>query len=309
MVGDVSGDGLPDIYVGNGSPQGGVADQFYISVAGTDTLTFVDGTSLIDFPATTPPGFPAPSYPYRTHGTAFVDVDNDGSLEIAVANGGPHSNNSDYEEPDRLFTLQSASPYKWFKVRPIGDGVTVAKDAVGTKIALRVSNGSGNEWSVYRTLYAGSAFSAQNGFVLHFGLADADTIKSMTVRWPNGSQTTIEGGLILNTSVTISMDNPTGVDIATGDKPQTETGFKLHNCYPNPFNPTTTITYQLPVDAHVTLVVSDIMGREVAMLVNEQEQAGSRSVTFDASKLASGVYFYRLQVRDFVETKKLVLMK
>jgi hypothetical protein len=85
--------------------------------------------------------------------------------------------------------------------------------------------------------------------------------------------------------------------------------FGLSQNYPNPFNPTTTISYQLPVDAHVTLVVSDIMGREVATLVNGQEEAGYKSVTFDASHLASGIYLYRLQAGNFVESKKLMLMK
>ncbi len=85
--------------------------------------------------------------------------------------------------------------------------------------------------------------------------------------------------------------------------------FDLSQNYPNPFNPVTTISYQVPVDAHVSLIVTDIMGREVATLVNEQHEAGYKSVTFDASNLASGLYFYRLQAGDFVKVKKLMLMK
>ena len=85
--------------------------------------------------------------------------------------------------------------------------------------------------------------------------------------------------------------------------------FGLSQNYPNPFNPVTTISYQLPDDAHVTLVVSDVMGREVATLVNGQEEAGHKSVRFDASNLASGIYFYRLQAGIFVESRKLMLMK
>jgi hypothetical protein len=79
--------------------------------------------------------------------------------------------------------------------------------------------------------------------------------------------------------------------------------------YPNPFNPVTTISYVLPVNTHVTLTISDVVGREVARLVDGSEGAGYKSVTFDGSNLASGIYFYRLQAGSFVETKRMILMK
>ncbi len=87
--------------------------------------------------------------------------------------------------------------------------------------------------------------------------------------------------------------------------------FQLNNNYPNPFNPTTTISYQIPsaTGGRVTLKVYDTLGREVALLVNEKQAAGTHAVTFDGSRLASGVYFYRLATGSFVDTKKLVLIK
>jgi len=84
---------------------------------------------------------------------------------------------------------------------------------------------------------------------------------------------------------------------------------KLLGSYPNPFNPVTTISYQLPLDVHVTLTVSDVVGREVARLVDGPQEAGYKSAIFDASALASGIYFYQLQAGNFVETRKLILMK
>jgi hypothetical protein len=75
------------------------------------------------------------------------------------------------------------------------------------------------------------------------------------------------------------------------------TVYKLSQNYPNPFNPTTTIEYQLPVDGHVSLKVYDLLGREVATLLNEEQQADYYGVEFDASRFASGVYFYRLDAR------------
>ncbi len=85
--------------------------------------------------------------------------------------------------------------------------------------------------------------------------------------------------------------------------------FRLSQNYPNPFNPNTMIEYQLPRQSHVTLRVYDVLGREVATLVNRLEAPGHKSVIFDASRFASGVYYYRLQAGNFIETKKLVLLK
>ena len=87
------------------------------------------------------------------------------------------------------------------------------------------------------------------------------------------------------------------------------TNFRLQQNYPNPFNPTTTLNYSVPKTGLVTLKVCDILGREVAALVNEQKTSGKYEVQFNASNLTSGVYFYRLQAGIFVDTKKMILLK
>jgi predicted secreted protein len=79
--------------------------------------------------------------------------------------------------------------------------------------------------------------------------------------------------------------------------------------YPNPFNPSTQITFDLPKASHVTLGVFDLLGREVGILTDEAYPAGTHSATFDGSNLSSGIYFYRLQAGDFVQAKKMVLLK
>ena len=88
-------------------------------------------------------------------------------------------------------------------------------------------------------------------------------------------------------------------------------GFSLEQNYPNPFNPSTNITYNLADREFVTLKVYDLLGNEVATLVNEEKQAGSYNVPFSMNnlKLSSGTYFYRLQAGNFVETKKMILLK
>jgi hypothetical protein len=99
---------------------------------------------------------------------------------------------------------------------------------------------------------------------------------------------------------------PFATSVSEGEIPVT---FALKQNYPNPFNPSTTISYQIRTQSFVTLKVFDFLGREVATLVNSVEQPGYKSVNFNADNLASGVYYYRLQAGDFIETRKLVLLR
>ncbi len=87
------------------------------------------------------------------------------------------------------------------------------------------------------------------------------------------------------------------------------TGYSLGQNYPNPFNPKTVIRFQLSVNSFTSLKVYDLLGREVASLVNEQLQPGTYEVDWDASNYPSGVYFYKIVAGDFVETKKMILIK
>ena len=85
--------------------------------------------------------------------------------------------------------------------------------------------------------------------------------------------------------------------------------YSLHQNYPNPFNPSTKIKFDIPDGTQVKLIVYDILGREVAELVNINLLAGTYEYTFDGSALSSGVYFYSLEVGDFKETKRMLLIK
>jgi 2',3'-cyclic-nucleotide 2'-phosphodiesterase (5'-nucleotidase family) len=85
--------------------------------------------------------------------------------------------------------------------------------------------------------------------------------------------------------------------------------FRLFDNYPNPFNPVTTIKYEIPVSGLVTIKVYNSIGQEVAALVNEMQQAGLRTINWNASNMPSGVYFYRLSVSGFSESKKMMLVK
>jgi hypothetical protein len=85
--------------------------------------------------------------------------------------------------------------------------------------------------------------------------------------------------------------------------------FQLYQNYPNPFNPITKIKYDIIKAQDVIVSVYDILGREIAILVNEQQRPGSYEVKWEASNFSSGIYFYRLNTTDYVDTKKLILLK
>ena len=110
----------------------------------------------------------------------------------------------------------------------------------------------------------------------------------------------VTGGTISRTPIT------TGVEEFESSLP---TQYALQQNYPNPFNPATTIEYSIPQQSPVTVKIFDLLGREVAVLVNEEKDAGRYSVQWNAAAMPSGIYFYRLQTGQFTEAKRMILMK
>ncbi|MGE5401795.1 MAG: T9SS type A sorting domain-containing protein [Ignavibacteriales bacterium] len=105
----------------------------------------------------------------------------------------------------------------------------------------------------------------------------------------------------------LSVTNSSVTDVAETKAAPSE--YKLDQNYPNPFNPSTKIAYSIPQNSFVTLKVFDVLGKEVATLVNETKNAGNYEATFDASKLTSGMYIYELKTNNFVQNKKMMLVK
>lgn len=99
---------------------------------------------------------------------------------------------------------------------------------------------------------------------------------------------------------------PTGVEELENGVPKF---YNLSQNFPNPFNPSTTIKFQIPKDGFVTLKIYDVLGKEIATLVNEEEASGNYKVDFNASQLSSGIYFYRIQAGEFSQTKKMILLR
>jgi hypothetical protein len=162
-------------------------------------------------------------------------------------------------------------------------------------------------WTADQYLFNGTAAQTTGIFM-------PATVNIVTIDNPAGvtsSQSLTIDTLIL-VSGTLSGPYTAGTTITT-DVPEVEIGmpreFSMQQNYPNPFNPTTTIGYGLPALGYVDLRVYDLLGREVAVLVNGVREAGSYSVQFDAAGLSSGLYFYRLSAGTFSETKKMLLTR
>lgn len=111
--------------------------------------------------------------------------------------------------------------------------------------------------------------------------------------------------LSAETEIEIIVNNITNI----GSQTKTPFEYKLHEAYPNPFNPVTKINYEIPERRSVTIKVSDILGRDIKTLVNKELEAGKHTVSFDGSNLSSGLYFVIMKAGKFVKVKKVLLMK
>jgi len=114
-----------------------------------------------------------------------------------------------------------------------------------------------------------------------------------------------EPHLSMGMTGTIIVQNPVGVQ----DDDIVVDHFELEQNFPNPFNPSTRIRYSVPNASFISLKVYDVLGNEVAIIVNEEKPAGDYQLNFDASTLTGGVYFYQLISNSFVDTKKMILLK
>lgn len=161
-----------------------------------------------------------------------------------------------------------------------------------------------NDWSLYRKRngFSGGSFGAE-----YYSLTQGIGLDSVFVSLIDAFDAHIDlKGCVVDGTV---YGDTTLTDIDGCPEPLLPSHFSLEQNFPNPFNPTTKITWQSPVTAHQTLKVYDVLGNEVATLVDEFRNAGIYEIDFDASRLSSGVYFYQLKAGDFIGTKKMLLVK
>ena len=259
-------------------------------------LSSIDGRTL-----------PAATVPLSGRAMAFSTA---GDLYIGTANG--YLCQVDVSSGDTTLVGRSSySKYSAFAFHP-ATGELWAGDLGGTKDSiLKVDPATGRATAVGRTgdgqMTASLAFDGAGNL---FALKGSQTQKTRLVIIDQSSGA---GTLIDTTSVegivAIAMWSTPTTDIRPQPVADVPGSFKLEQNYPNPFNPSTTITYELPRASMVRLHVYDMLGREVGALVNERKGAGVHEVRFDGSNYASGVYVYRLTAGDFVQSRKLMILR
>ena len=133
--------------------------------------------------------------------------------------------------------------------------------------------------------------------------------QGISVSLSSDGNTAIVGGPTDNGEAGAAWVYTRGASSVRGQSGQVPQQFGLEQNYPNPFNPTTTFSFNIPHSTFVILKIYNVLGREVATLVNENRAAGRYKTQWDATGVASGLYFYRLEAGEFVETRKLALLR
>jgi hypothetical protein len=169
-----------------------------------------------------------------------------------------------------------------------------------TSLAISGNNifaGTGSRWGggIFLSTDNGSSWNAVNN-----GLTDLYVL-SLAISGNNIFAGTSSSGVWRR-----PLSEMTAVE---SNKDNLATEFALEQNYPNPFNPSTKIKYSIPQSSNVVIKVFDILGNEIETLVNEEKPAGTYEITWNATNLPSGVYFYQLKAGDFVQTNKMILLK
>ena len=201
QLGDVNLDGFPDVFMGNGHSSTPDFNRLFVQTQAV--MQDVDGlgevvvprfenwSELINFRPTFSEHVLPIAPPYRSHGSAFGDFDGDGIPELSVHNGGPEK--FFHEEPNRLFKFELPDP-RFLRVHFEVESDDINRDAVGTYVVATVQRDADQKiWKIHRDSMAGTGFGAQNELDLVLGLADADTVLSLDVTWPDGEFETFDG--------------------------------------------------------------------------------------------------------------------
>ncbi|GAB4289615.1 MAG: VCBS repeat-containing protein [Ignavibacteriaceae bacterium] len=237
-----------------------------------------------------------------SYGNALGDFNNDGYVDIAILNANGTKTS---------LWKNGGGENNWIKI--LLQGTSSNRDGIGSVIEVFVGG-----QKLYRTTHSEISYQSQNSFTNTIGVGSSTSIDSIRITWPSG---TVD--LLTNVAVNQLLNIVEGTSAEayqTSLKKLTALpeSFELSQNFPNPFNPSTTINYQLPNDSHVKVELFNINGEKIADLINSNQSAGYYSFQFDAGKirngLVSGIYLYRMTVvqsdgKLYTDLKKMVLLK
>lgn len=219
---------------------------------------------------------------------SWGDYTNDGFLDLYLNNNGSEN---------RLYR-NSGNSNKWIELKLTGTNSN--RSAIGARV--RIKTGLKNQ---IREVEGGSGGKGMNSLPLEFGIGQSNIIDSLIVSWPSGLVQRF-ANVTPNVIYALTEGQPLAINISSGIIPES---YSLSQNYPNPFNPSTIIKYGIANNSFVTLKVFDLLGKEIAVLVNEKKTAGYYETEFRAENIPSGVYFYTLKTDSYTETKKMIFLK
>lgn len=273
----------PDDYLYAGNTQGQVYKSIDPSTANilNKKLTNLNIPVSHIQPAVSTINFSPPGR--KTNNTALQNIN---SVQITI-NEVIHSRTGDL-----TFTLEHLGVTQTVIIEVGGDGQNFSNTILGDDNSTLISAGT-PPFTGY--------FKPENPLNVFNGM---DAYGDWTLTITDGN--TGNDGTVNSWSLIITLDSPTDVE---SEYELIADDFVLHQNYPNPFNPVTTIRYSIPQISFVTIKVYDLLGREVAVLVNEEKSAGIYQIEFSGNELSSGIYYYSIKAGEHLETKKMILLK
>lgn len=273
-------DGLLDLYVVNGNLGNNYPNRLYRNTGGGifEDISAGSGTDNLT----------------EARGLVVADFTNNGRLDMVVAN---------WREPaDIYFNMTEGGNY--LKVNLVGTQSN--RDAYGATVMVEAGGRR------FHRPNNGIEFLGQSKLPIHFGLGEAQTVSGIEVSWPSGQSERTGSGIPANQTITIVEGQGIVTSIAASPAPPQE--FRLLASYPNPLREFTSIRFQAEIAAELSIVVYDLLGREVATIASQQFAAGSHTLRWNARDgqdriVPAGVYLVQVQGRNFSDQQKIIVLK